>query len=71
MSSLPDITSMVMNDDSLRPQSTFGYTKEYSMKPFDFPELYIDAPIAVMNRDPVSTRASLQNVMFAQRYFNK
>ncbi len=69
--SLPSITEMVMNDDALRPQSTFGYTKEYSMQPYDFPELYIDAPLAVMNRDPVSTRASIQNVLFAQRYFNK
>lgn len=62
---------MVMNEDSLRPQSTFGYNKGYSMQAYDFPELYIDAPIAVMNRDPVSTRASIQNVLFAQRYFNK
>jgi hypothetical protein len=68
---LPDITSMVMNDDSLRPQSTFGYNKGYASKPYDFPELYIDAPIAVMNRDPVSTRASIQNLLFAQRYFDK
>lgn len=69
--SLPNIVSMVMNDDSLRPQSTFGYTKGPMMKPYDFPNLYIDMPLAVMDSDPVSTRSDIQNILFKQRHFNR
>ena len=58
-------------EDYLRPQTTFGYNKGYSMKPYDFPNIYPDKPIVVMDTDPMSTRAVIQNSLFKQRYFDK
>lgn len=58
-------------EDLLRPQTTSGYKKGYSMKPYEFPNLYINAPLVVMDVDPKSTRTDIQNMLFAQRYFDK
>jgi hypothetical protein len=58
-------------EDLLRPQSTTGYKKGPSMQPYDFPNWYVNAPLAVMDVDPQSTRVSIQNVLFKQRYFDK
>ncbi len=58
-------------EDLLRPQTTFGYKKGYSMRPYDFPNLYVNAPIVVMDVDPKSTRSDIQNMLFNQRYFDK
>jgi hypothetical protein len=41
------------------------------MMPYDFPNMYISGPIAVMDASPMSTRAVVQNSLFKQRYFDK
>ncbi len=66
-----DIESLVMNDDSLRPQTTFGYTKGWTERPYDFPNLYIEAPFPVMNWKPVDTYAQDHNIRFEMRYGKK
>lgn len=58
-------------EDLLRPQSTTGYKKGPTMAPYDFPNLYLNGPIAVMDDSPASTRAVIQNSLFKQRYFDK
>jgi hypothetical protein len=58
-------------EDLLRPQTTIGYKKGPSMMPYDFPNMYISGPIAVMDASPMSTRAVVQNSLFKQRYFDK
>ena len=66
MSSIEDL---VTTDDNLRPQSTFGYNKGWAMKPFDFPNLYIQDPfVAVKNWQPIDTYAEDHNTRFQQRY---
>lgn len=58
-------------EDLLRPQTTIGYKKGPSMLPYDFPNLHINAPLVVMDVDPMSTRTQIQNALFKQRYFDK
>lgn len=66
------IESIVMGDDELRPQSTFGYTKGWATTPYDFPNLYIQDPfIAVKNWHPIDTYATDHNIRFQQRYGGK
>lgn len=59
---------MVMTDDSLRPQTTFGYKKAWSEKPFEFPNLYISDPFPVKHWQPIDTYAEDHNARFDQRY---
>ena len=58
-------------DSDLRPQSTTSYNKGYQSKAYDFPNIYPTGPIVVMDMEPVSTRAQVQNGLLNQRYFNK
>lgn len=58
-------------EDLLRPQTTTGYKKGPSMQPYDFPNMYVNVPLAVMDVDPSSTRSEIQNRLFKQRYFDK
>jgi hypothetical protein len=66
-----NVDDMVRVDDLLRSQSTTTYKKGPSMRPYDFPNLYIDGPIVVNTMDPRSTRSDIQNMLFESRYFNK
>lgn len=66
-----NVYDMVRVDDMLRSQSTTTYKKGPSMRPYDFPHLYVDGPIVVNTMDPRSTRADIQNVLLKSRYFNK
>ena len=66
-----NVEDMVRVDDALRSQSTTTYKQGPSMRPYDFPNLYIDGPIMVWDMDPRSTRADIQNVLLKARYFNK
>lgn len=66
-----NVEEMVRLDDSLRPQSTTTYKLDTSMKPYDFPNLYVEGPIVVNTMDPRSTRSDIQNMLFKSRYFNK
>ena len=58
-------------DNELRPQSTSYYKKDYQSRSFDFPNIYPTGPIVIMDTEPVSTRATIQNALLQQRYFNK
>jgi hypothetical protein len=62
---------MVMTEDYLRPQTTFGFKKQYSDQPFDFPNLYITAGFPITKSDPISTYADDQNIRFKMRYLEK
>lgn len=66
-----NINDMVRVDDMLRSQSTTTYKKGQTMRPYEFPNLYINGPIVVNTMDPRSTRADIQNVLLRSRYFNK
>jgi len=61
---------MVTIEDTLRPQSTFDFKKQYSDQAYDFPNLYITADFPIMSWDPVSTYADDQNTRFQMRYMN-
>lgn len=64
-----NVEDLVMMDDNLRPQSTFGYKKGWAAQPFDFPNLYIQDPyVAVKNWQPIDTYAQDHNIRFEQRY---
>lgn len=63
-----DIVTLVENDDILRPQTTFGYKKEWTSQPYDFPNLYIKDPFPVKNWMPIDTYASDVNKRFEERY---
>lgn len=63
-----DIATLVENDDILRPQTTFSYKKEWSTKPFDFPNSYITDPFPIMNWLPIDTYAEDVNKRFEERY---
>lgn len=63
-----DIATLVENDDMLRPQSTFGYKKEWTAEPFDFPNSYISEPFPIMNWKPIDTYADDVNRRFDERY---
>lgn len=59
-------------DDSLRPQTTFGYKKEWTTKSFDFPNLHLDdTDFPVKDWEPIDTYANDHNVRFQQRYGKK
>jgi hypothetical protein len=62
---------MVSIEDTLRPQSTFDFKKQYSDQPYDFPNLYITAGFPIMKWDPISTYADDQNLRFKMRYLEK
>lgn len=64
-----DIQTMVEMDDVLRPQTTFGYKKEWSERGYDFPNSYIQEPFPVKNWMPIDTYAEDHNARFKQRYF--
>lgn len=66
-----DIATLVENDDMLRPQTTFGFKKDWADKPFDFPNLYIQEPFPVKNWQPIDTYANDHNTRFSQRYGGK
>lgn len=66
-----DISTLVENDDILRPQTTFGFKKGWAEKPFDFPNLYIQEPFPVKNWQPIDTYANDHNTRFSQRYGGK
>ena len=66
---MSNIEDLVMNDDMLRPQSTFGYKKGWAAEAFDFPNLYIQDPaFPVKNWQPIDTYAQDHNIRFEQRY---
>ena len=67
MSSIEDL---VMVEDSLRPQTTTGFHKEWQGRPYDFPNEYITAPFPVKTDDPISSYADDRNIRFSQRYPN-
>jgi hypothetical protein len=66
-----NVLSMVEVDDMLRPRDTKWFRKFYSEKPYDFPYQEVLGQNAVWTKDPMSTRATLQNVLLKERYFNK
>lgn len=58
-------------DDLLRPQSTFRYNQQWTEKPFEFPNLYIQDSFPIKTWDPVDTYAMDHNARFQQRYFSQ
>lgn len=63
------VEDLVMTDDMLRPQSTFGYKKAWAAEAFDFPNLYIQDPaFPIKNWQPIDTYAQDHNIRFEQRY---
>jgi hypothetical protein len=66
---MSNIEDLVMTDDMLRPQTTFGYKKGWTAESFDFPNLYIQDPaFPVKNWMPIDTYAQDHNIRFEQRY---
>ncbi len=63
-----NLEEIVTVDDNLRPQTTFGYKKEWASKPYDFPNSYIDEPFPVKTWEPIDTYTLDHNARFAQRY---
>ena len=55
----------------LRERTTFTWKKNPTEHPYDFPNSYVNLPIRVQDKDPISTYAVNQNTMFTQRYFKK
>lgn len=58
-------------DNELRPQSSSWFKKDYQARSYDFPNIYPTGPIVIMDMEPISTRATIQNALLKQRYFNK
>lgn len=65
---LPLIQDIVEEQSMLREVPTTRFNKYYAQEPYDFPNYYVDAPLRVMNFDPMSTRAEYQNHAFMKRY---
>lgn len=64
-----DINTLVENDDILRPQTTFGYKRDWASKPYDFPNMHIQDPyVSVKLWDPIDTYAQDVNKRFEERY---
>lgn len=63
---------LIMVDDQLRPQSTSQFQKiyldTYAKNTFPWQNVQCLGPQRTMGFDPASTRASMQNSMFTQRY---
>ena len=63
---------LIMLDDELRPQSTSQFKKIYvdtiAKNTFPWQNVSCLGPQRTMAVDPLSTRASMQNSMFLQRY---
>ena len=59
-------------DDSLRPQSTTQFnkllTKTYEKNFFPLQNMECSTPLRVMEYEPMSTRAEVQNGLFNRRY---
>jgi hypothetical protein len=56
-------------DNSLIPETTFDYKKQFTQTNFDFPNLHIDNPELFYNPIyPASTYAHDMNLRTAQRY---
>lgn len=69
---MASIEDLVNADDSLRPQTTFGYTKGWTMEPYDFPNLYLsDTSFPVKTWEAIDTYAEDHNERFEQRYGKK
>jgi hypothetical protein len=66
-----DAEHMAMIEDTLRPQTTFDYKKQYASVPYEFPNLYITDPFPTMGWCPISTYADDQNTRFTMRYQKK
>ena len=62
--------NVIMVEDMLRPQSTSYFTKGYAGRSHDFPKnnMECSVPLRTRARDPVSSRANVQNDMFSRRY---
>lgn len=66
---MASIEDLVNTDDLLRPQSTFGYKKEWASQAFDFPNLHLeDTSFPVKTWDPIDTYSNDHNLRFQQRY---
>ena len=65
-----DLESLVMADDSLRPQTTSTSSNKnlWSEKAFEFPDLYIRDKFPVMHWKPIDTYAQDHNTRFEERY---
>lgn len=69
---MASIIDIVNADDALRPQTTFGYKKDWASQSFDFPNLHLaDTSFPIKDWEPIDTYASDHNVRFMQRYGKK
>jgi len=69
---MASIEELVNADDRLRPQTTFGYKKEWTSSGYDFPKLYLDNTVfPVKSWEPIDTYSEDHNLRFQQRYGKK
>ena len=69
---MASIEELVNTDDLLRPQTTYGYRKKWSMESYDFPNLHLsDTSFPVKVWEPIDTYANDHNMRFEQRYGKK
>ena len=66
---------LIMVDDELRPQSTSQFKKVFvntvQSQTFPWQKMDDSVPLRTMTHEPQSTRAEVQNALFAQRYIKK
>ena len=66
---------LIMVDDELRPQSTSQFKKTFvntvQAQTFPWQKMDDSVPLRTMTYEPQSTRAEVQNALFAQRYIKK
>jgi hypothetical protein len=55
-------------ETALRPIDTLAWKKPYTEAAYDFPNSYVNIPLRVLTRDPISTYSIDQNNRFDQRY---
>lgn len=61
-------------ESQIRPNTTKAYTREWTEKPFEFPNFGTDVPNVNYMSDtpiPMSTRSTVQNALLIQRHFGK
>lgn len=61
-------------ESSIRPNTTKAFTREWTEKPFEFPNFATDVPDVSFVSDtpiPMSTRSIVQNALLVQRHFGK
>ena len=67
--------NLIMTDDELRPQATTRHDKTFVNNTrgayFPIQNMNCSLPLRTMSYEPTSTRAEVQNGLFAKRYCNK